>query len=121
MTIRNALRKIQARQGAGWQGERDEQIHQRDGQRRGADDAGERKKPGAPVTQLDPIENGKHPRGRQCGEQKDRAEVKKQAETPARPAGLQFPRQTEADHTLQIRSSVIDQVITDMRAAVMGT
>ncbi len=118
--IRNAFRKIQPWQGTWRQHQRNQLVHQRDSQRRDTDQAGERKKPDAPVTQLDFIENGKHPRGRQCREQKDRAEVKKQAETPAHSVDPQFPWQTETDHALQIRTSVIDQVVTDMRAAVMG-
>ena len=69
----------------------------------------------------EPAESGKHDRCRQCGEQQDGAEVKEQAEMPARPAGPRFPRQTAADRTLQTLPSVIDQVVADMRAAVVGT
>ena len=47
VSIRNALRKIQAWQGARRQEERDQQVHQRDSQCRAADEAGDRKKPGS--------------------------------------------------------------------------
>ena len=40
---------------------------------------------------------------------------------PTRPAEPQFPRQTAADRTLQYVPSVIDQVVSDMRGAVVGT
>ena len=40
---------------------------------------------------------------------------------PARPADTHFPRQTTARRSLQCLPSVIDQVVTDMCAAVIGT
>ena len=39
---------------------------------------------------------------------------------PARPADLHFPRRMGADRTLQTLPSVIDQVVADMRATVVG-
>ncbi len=119
VTYPECPRKIQSWQRTRRHDERDQQVHQRDGQRRDADQAGERKKPEAPVAQFKSGEREKHDRGRQRGEQQDGAEVKEQAKIPARPAGLQFPRQTAADRTLQHLPPVIDQVVPDMRAAVL--
>jgi len=47
------------------------------------------------------------------------AKVQEQADMPARPVDPGFQRQPAADRTLQALSSMIDQVVADMRATVM--
>ena len=58
MAVWNPFGKIHSWQRARRQGERDQQIHQRDGQRRGADDKKRRKKPDPPATRIKPAKSG---------------------------------------------------------------
>ena len=118
--VRDAAGKIQARQCAWRHEQRDQQVHQRDGQCRGAHGAGEGKQPVAPVTRRETVEREQHDRGRQRGEQRDGAEIQEQADTPARADDPRFQRHAAADRTLQIAPSVIDQVIPDVCAAIVG-
>ncbi len=123
MAVRNPFGKIHAGQGARRQGERDQQVHQRNGQCRGGDDEGKRKKPEPPVTRIEParieVEHGQHDRCRKQREQQDGAEVQGQTDMPACPPDAGAQRQPAADRTFQARPSLIDQVVADMCAAVV--